>query len=884
MPMHYVEYPLQDGFVHNWLVAGPQTIPVQPDRWGEPHAADVARHPLRQAVLRHYYMAKAGIGATPVERGPLDAGQFTIGKWVGAWSYLPCPDDHTIDHSGYYRTLHYLRSWAYVEVVSAQARQVHFALTTDGAADLWLGETHLGRVEPCSSDPTMPAVHTFTTSLAAGVTPLLARFENAGRGHVAHILALRLLDPQGAPVTGVHVRFRTLIDEVARRNAFEQLSAAAFMERDVYAGETMLALCWPPSPRANCFAHVRLQAPDGRIFLAGDSAGGPGERLNMGHAIQHPAGRLYAVIMPHPNEVYLQHIRLARTLPLWSLGRGRYQAVPWGDLAARRHEALLAAAREPSVFAQVARMAWGAWGDVSAPPLLEAIARVDRREIAGQVELLALLGMVARWGDHAAFPAAVHDPLQAAALGYRYAAEGAGHEDAGYEAREFGHEVDVLLFLTCELLAGQRYADQTFDDGQRGAWHQARAETGLQAWLTRFGTHGLAAWNVPDALEMMVAALTHLCDLAASEVIFELATVALDKLFFMLALNSWRGLWGTASRWVASEEVKSPLLHGVAPICNLMWGQGIFNHHVAGVVSLACCTNYQMPALLAHMATELPDAVWSREQHPADPNSDSVPTGAPAANVAGYKTPDYLLASVQDYRAGARGDAEMVWRATLGEGVVVFTNHPGSSSESASRTPGYWAGNGRLPRVAQWHDALISLHQLQADDTFGSTHAYFPTAAMDEHVLRAGWAFGRVGQAYVALTNSRGINMVAEGPTARRELRASGHIQAWVVQMGRAARDGNFAQFQAKVLAMPLEFGAGLCLEEGGQVGTVRFTTLRGAALQFGWTGPFLVNGEPVALDDFPHYENPYTTTKVGSGEMVVQLDDAGVRLDFGVG
>src|SRR5690606_36399923 len=136
---------------------------------------------------------------------------------------------------------------------------------------------------------------------------------------------------------------------------------------------------------------------------------------------------------------------------------------------------------------------------------------------------------------------------------------------------------------------------------------------------------------------------------------------------------------------------------------------------------------------------------------------------------------------------------------------------------------------------------------------FGFTHAYFPTATFDEYLLRNNWAFARKGNGYLALINSQGLRMPDQGRYAKRELRAEGLSQSWLVQMGRAALDGDFVQFQEKVLALPINF----------QEGVVRCTTLRGDTLHFGWEGAFQINSEIQPLAGFKHYENVYTTTEL---------------------
>jgi hypothetical protein len=504
---------------------------------------------------------------------------------------------------------------------------------------------------------------------------------------------------------------------------------------------------------------------------------------------------------------------------------------------------------------------------VDGKAVLAAIQRVGRGEVGSNLLLLALLGISYRWGENEAFPDEVRQPLEACILGYRYWAEKASEEKASEAVIDFSGESDALLFHTCALLAGQLYPQHSFGDGQPGEWQRARAEEGIKRWIARFGAYGSAAWNAPASIEQGIVALVHLCDFAEAQDVFEMATVALDKMIFTLALHSWQGVWGVAQQRGSASMVKSGLLQPLAPICNLLWGMGIFNQHVAGAVSLACSTNYEMPILFARLAAEIPEALWSREQHAfVDARGDQQ-----RVNLVIYKTPDYMLSSVQDHRPGVAGQEEAVWRVTLGAEAVVFATHPGSSSESDSRSPGFWAGNGRLPRVGQWKDVLVAIHRLADDDLFGFTHAYFPTAAFDEHVLREGWIFGRRGDGYVALTNSQPIMLTQEGRYALRELRALRREQSWVVQMGRAAVDGDFDAFQTKVLALPLRFG-----DE-----TVEFGTLRGESVQFAWEGPLLVNGESVPLDNFRHLENAYTVTELGSGVMEIEWAGDGLRLEF---
>jgi hypothetical protein len=303
---------------------------------------------------------------------------------------------------------------------------------------------------------------------------------------------------------------------------------------------------------------------------------------------------------------------------------------------------------------------------------------------------------------------------------------------------------------------------------------------------------------------------------------------------------------------------------------------GNFNENLIGSVSLACCRKYELPDVIRQIATGPVDAFWSRERHVAPARAS-----APAPGAAGqwaweavkttYKTNDFMLSCAQDYRAGQRGTGEHIWQATLGPDATAFVNHPTSLSEVDTRRPNLWAGNGVLPRAAQWGDVLVAIYQLPAGDWLGFTHAYFPAAAFDEYALSANWAFARQGRGYLALMAACGLEFVTTGQTAFRELRSHGAENIWLCHMGQALLDGSFEDFQHKILALELSHAGP----------SVRLTTLRGDSLAFGWEGPLLVNGQAQPLTPARHIENSYCIADLPATQMDIVYQEQGVRLKF---
>lgn len=261
---------------------------------------------------------------------------------------------------------------------------------------------------------------------------------------------------------------------------------------------------------------------------------------------------------------------------------------------------------------------------------------------------------------------------------------------------------------------------------------------------------------------------------------------------------------------------------------------------------------------------------------------DSNGTLLSEVNKVTYRTPDAMLSTAQDYRAGEQGTQQHIWQATLSPYAVVFVNNPGSPHLHGS--PGYWTSNARLPRNAQYRNVLISIYNIERHvppggiDTrpYGYTHAYFPRWAFDEVIdapAPAGgrWTFGRVGDGYVGLYSHAPCEWTKDGPEAEQELGAPGFEQVWICQVGRKATDGSFQSFVEQVSHSALEVN-GL---------HVKYASPQHGLIQFGWSGPLVVEGDVISLRDYPRWSNPYTHIDFGSEEFHIAFQGARLDLDF---
>ncbi|HET9221153.1 MAG TPA: hypothetical protein VFO07_01550, partial [Roseiflexaceae bacterium] len=625
---------------------------------------------------------------------------------------------------------------------------------------------------------------------------------------------------------------------------------------------------WPDSLRETGSLALRVQKPTGQIYVESLQTGRAGAAVSLVKGVQLPDGAYRVLLMPQPEEYYIGDVRVTREIPFW-VQKNAYSEGPYGTYEQRRREALEdATTREGNIFCEIAKMELGQWQGLKIAAIEQTIKGIDQRADCSDFYMVGLLGMLHRYLDDEAFPQELKDPLERCILNFKY-----WMDEPGSDAMCYWSENHQILFHACEILAGQFYPDRIFSNaGQSGAWHRAKGERMALSWLRRRAAGGFREWDSNCYFEHDILALAHLADLAENDQVREFAAIVLDKLLFTMALNSYRGAFGSTHGRTYTPLIKGARLEATAGIGRLMWGMGVFNHHVLGTVSLACAQGYELPPIVQAIAADQPEELWSRERHAGELEEwCDCASGPWEVNKATYKTPDFMLCSAQDYHPGEPGYQQHIWQATMGPDAVVFVTHPPCLSEEASHRPNFWHGNVVLPRVAQWKDELLAVHNLPDDDWLGFTHAYFPLAAFDQHALRGGWAFARKGDGYLALTAAQGLALTTQGDNAYRELRSYGQKNPWLCHMGRAALDGGFEEFQQAVLTLDVRFE---------QLST-RCTTLRGEALEFGWEGPLLVNGQEQPLADFKHYDSPYCVAELGAAQMEIGYGDEVMRLNF---
>ena len=557
MAIAQLKYELHDGYIHNWLAAGPQAIPVtdlDPTKTSD----------VNFQIINKYHQKSSGITRDPVERGPLTEGVFTIGSYEGSWSYVRCRGDHFVDHSASYQRLSYLRSWAYSQLVLEESTDVILVLTTNGPADLWLNGRHLHRQEHFQAPH--PKGVKVKTELKAGINQVLVRFESVTSGDCPDVMALRVLQASDLPASGqpipisrIHVEIPSLIEDLERRNELEGSFEAVYMRRDVFTREDKIEVCWPESLEKYVKTMVRLQARSGPTYAQAEVDGKSGDTLFLSYGGQLVIGPYKAVLMPLHWEYYERNLRIIKEFPFWLIGTNNFSTSPYKSYAERWQEALTHATYlEGNLYAEMAKVALGKVDSVLPATVRNAIDLVDQRTPGSPLLLAGFLRMLAGFNSQPKFLRGLRKEIKDCILGYKY-----WSDEPGVDLMAFDGECDQILFHSCEILAGQKYPELPFlNNNQSGHWHRSHGEALALAWLKERCSRGFGDWNSDESFEKELVALALLADFEDDDRISSLAIVAMDKIFYALALNSFQGVLASSQGRGNSDAVRGGVLAG----------------------------------------------------------------------------------------------------------------------------------------------------------------------------------------------------------------------------------------------------------------------------------------------------------------------------------
>lgn len=536
-------------------------------------------------------------------------------------------------------------------------------------------------------------------------------------------------------------------------------------------------------------------------------------------------------------------------------------------------------------------------------------------------------------------------------------------------------ENHYILYTSAAYLAGQMFPDEVFINlGETGRQKVELNRKRILRWLDLHFHTGFSEWLSHVYYDEDLTALLALYDFAQDEEIRRKAEMVIHLLLLDIALNSFKGVFGSTHGRAYENTKKWASNEGTTDTSKLLFGMGIFSNFDNMSAIAFALSGYRMPKVIEavgqngilsyenkqRMGIKLSEMeTWGIHPNnfedgmlyltleaylhpktisntirmfdtcnwwensflsPFKPYRGLLKTlnamgGLPLlarfverdacrntreeVNIYTYKTPDYMLSTAQDYRKGYGGDQQHIWQATLGQDAVCFTTHP---AKIEGVTPNYWAGNGLLPRAAQYKNVAVIIYNIEKIPALYVpikhffTHAWFPKDKFDEVIEKNNWIFARKGEGYLALRSQNPYfwNVAgAESKVSRlssekgakssdfavrknpedfdRELVVSGAQNVWLCQMGRKADDGEFSDFVEKLSTAGIAF-SGM---------NVEFQSPGNGLVRFGWDGGFSVDRVEIPLHDYPRYDNPFVKAEFASNKIEITDNQLSLSLNW---
>ena len=507
------------------------------------------------------------------------------------------------------------------------------------------------------------------------------------------------------------------------------------------------------------------------------------------------------------------------------------------SLADRKRAALAAMARigkdEPS-RALVLLAAGGDSSDIARMIERTLVPIVERHDCAD----FWMLPLIWAWRHHAGtrVPDALWARVRAAILGFRY-----WLDEPGDDVMWFWSENHVLCFHVAQYLAGDTFPADVFpNSGKTGAQHRDQARVRLDRWFDSIEAHGLAEWNSAAYYPIDFLGLFTLMEHAPDSALAGRARALIDQIFVMTALHTIGGVPAGSQGRVYEKELLAGPATELGSIAAIAFG-GPWHPGHDRASALFALTNYAPPeAVLRFARVPAGDTLEARYVQGLDQN----------AKLALWKSAHAQLSSVAEHRTGDPGHQQHVADIQLAAHPLarLWVNHPGDLRVWGGSRPSYWAGNGIVPRVAQYRNVALMIFDLTLHDhPIGFTHAFVPVEALGEVSAEGHWIFARAGRGYAALYGS-GVPVRQEnGLYAGSEWRMDGRRSAWVLVAGSADQDRSFAMFQQACRDLQPEHDA--------DSRTVQVSCPDGR-LALAFEGDLTLNGAPVAfgpLSTVPH-------------------------------
>lgn len=523
--------------------------------------------------------------------------------------------------------------------------------------------------------------------------------------------------------------------------------------------------------------------------------------------------------------------------------------------------------REPDMHAiwrEVARYALGRYDEIDIGIIRFTCEFINARKDCSDFIIQGILRLMYWEREQRHLSTEVNAMMKDTILNFKYWVD-----EPGDTVMYMGSENHRLLFHVAEWLAGHLFPTDIFtNSGQNGLYHTAKSYVYITEWLRQRGRFGFDEWHSNSYYPICISPLINLYDFSTNEGYYKLRQMTaaiLDQMLLYMAADSFQGIFGTTHGRSYGIYVKYPDFEGTTALNWLYFATGSLTKGTSGMAPVCSATStYKPPEILYAMANDQSAVVDARRRQGISRNQS-----ARHADFCVYRTPDYMLSAIQDHRKGEYESSTHVAQVTLGNKNVIGWSCPHTIGEGSGLRPDYWSGSTTLPRVIQYKNVMSLSWKLTKFAWM--SHCLFEQTRFDEVRFVNGWAFARVGDGYVGIYATGGLQVGESGQYAGRELQCHAREHTWLVECGRKADYGTFEAFISRVSLASVQVENGVVTYQSPSVGA--FVT--------GWDVQPAVDGQAVPLRGYPLIDSAWGHADFGSGEMRLTYGEMEYELWF---
>lgn len=765
----------RDGFIRNYMIAGPGITDYQTD------TRDSNQLALEAKLRREIVTPKA-----PEREVRVKMGQEAENGCV--WKYYYSYGNDFIDVSDFYSTLKRISLEAAAVLVSESEQRVRIALWTYMAAGVYLN----GRLAGEQKEPGYKPIRKkeLVLSLKRGRNLLVLQCENLGVRDSRNLLGVQLLEHTETVTVA-------LPDEDYQQ---EIAQAADFLDRMSLEDGRVCFHKAAPQGAQICYPS---ESPDYEV------ASRPAVWLPLAgrQEITVPQGQI-------PVRVRLSAggCILSRTLELAERRKPVFS--PEGISKEENFRAILeriaavdSENRGPFGFGManvLARKYLGREKTTDRKLLFDTLDLIEKRVDCSDFILCGLLRYIHEYGMDTELERRTLEVLK----GYRYwmTMEGA-------DAMCFWSENHALMFYAAAMDVGGLYPTEYFTRaGMTGEELHAYGKAKLEQWLTDVEEYGFEEFLSTVYMCVTFAGILHVVDYG--EELSERAAAVTDLLLTQLCRQSYRGCV-IAPMGRVYRDVLFPFAQGAQALMNLInpavpysYGEGWLGYFASSRYRLpeGLEESMRQPAQISYESGNARIVLEKGESYcltsVCSPREDAYVRWENILEKPGVdmdtheynKSLNECFHGTTFFAPGIYGYQQHMWYAALDEEAAVFVNHPGASSEESGMRPGYWNGNGIMPALRQEKKVLGAVYRIPDSYPIRFTHLYCPEGRFTEVKKEGNWIFLQKSQGYLGIWCSEKLT-AHDDRMFGCELRAYGDRMAYLCVCGEQKEYGSFAAF-----------------------------------------------------------------------------------------